>query len=65
MDIREECLKAIETGLPKAVLAKKINRDPSTLYKWLNGSRKISKEVEAEITSQLQIIKQQWENINV
>lgn len=65
MNLREECLKAVATGLPKATLAKRIQRDSSTLYKWLDGTRSLSKEVEEEVRMELKKIKKQWEEINV
>lgn len=65
MDVKQECLKAIQLGLSKATLARMIGRDPSTIYKWLNGNRTISKEVENEVLIKLQEIKKRWGEINV
>lgn len=63
MNIKEEFQKAINTGLPISVVAKKINKDPSTLNKWLHGKRNISSEIELEIYNTLLEIKEQWKNI--
>ena len=46
MNIKNELQKAINTGLPISVVAKKINKDPSTLNKWLHGTRNVSSEIE-------------------
>ena len=63
MNIKEEFQKAINTGLPISVIAKKINKDPSTLNKWLHGKRNISLEIENAIYNALLEIKEQWKNI--
>lgn len=63
MDIREEFQKAINTGLPISVVAKRIGKDPSTLNKWLHGTRKVSSEIETAVSKILYEIKKQWEEI--
>ena len=63
MDVREECKKALQLGIPTATFAKMIGRDPSTLYKWLDGTRTLSKEVEDEVRNKLIEIKEQWIHI--
>lgn len=63
MDIREEFQKAINTGLPISVVAKRIGKDPSTLNKWLHGTRKVSSEIETAVSEILYEIKKQWEEI--
>lgn len=40
MDTREILLKISEAGTPIAFLAKNINKDPSTISKWMRGSSK-------------------------
>lgn len=63
MDIRIEFEKAVNTGLPISYVAKKIDKDPSTLNKWLHGTRKVSKEIEEAVEQTLLDIKEQWRNI--
>lgn len=63
MDIREEFQKAINTGLPISVVAKRIGKDPSTLNKWLHGTRNVSSEIETAVSEILYEIKKQWEEI--
>lgn len=63
MNIKNELQKAINTGLPISVVAKKINKDPSTLNKWLHGTRNVSAEIENAVYFVLLDIKHQWEVI--
>lgn len=63
MDIREEFQKAINTGLPISVVAKKIGKDPSTLNKWLHGTRNVSSEIEDAVKNVLLEIKEKWQYI--
>lgn len=63
MNIKEELQKAINTGLPISVVAKKIGKDPSTLNKWLHGTRNVSNEIEIAVYNILLEIKEQWKNI--
>lgn len=63
MNIKDELQKAINTGLPISVVAKKINKDPSTLNKWLHGTRNVSNEIELAVYDILLKMKQEWENI--
>lgn len=63
MNIKEELQKAINTGLPISVIAKKIGKDPSTLSKWLHGTRNVSNEIEIAVYNILLEIKEQWKNI--
>lgn len=59
---REALLKLINSGYPTATFAKRIGRDASTLYKWLDGSRQISQEVEEEVREELKHMKEMWMN---
>ena len=65
MDIRKECQKAVDAGTTAAVIARKINKDPSTLNKWLRGTRNVSDEVKTDVARALLEIKSEWENIMV
>lgn len=62
--LREEFLKAIDTGMSIAAFAKRIGRDPATLYKWADGTRNLSKKVEEEVYCELVRMKEKWNNIN-
>ena len=63
MDVKNELQKAIDTGLPIAVIAKRIGRDPSTLNKWLHNTRGVSKETQQLVKEELQRIKNLWNDI--
>lgn len=63
MNIKNELQKAINTGIPISIIAKRIDKDPSTLNKWLHGTRNVSTNVEFAVYEVLLDIKHQWENI--
>lgn len=63
MDIRYEFEKAVAAGLPISFVAKKIDKAPSTLNKWLHRTRKVSLEVEEAVKLVLLEIKNEWMNI--
>lgn len=60
MSLRDECLKVFETGIAVATFAKRIGRDSSTLYKWLDGTREISPVVKEEVREELKKIQAIW-----
>ena len=63
MDIQKECKKALNAGISIRYLANKMNRDPTTLSKWLRGERNISTEVQSDLIQALFELKNQWDNI--
>jgi len=63
MNIRFEFQKAVDAGLPISYVAKKIGKDPSTLNKWLHGTRNVSTEIEEAVERILLEIKEKWRNI--
>lgn len=63
MNIRFEFQKAVDAGLPISYVAKKIGKDPSTLNKWLHGTRNVSIEIEEAVEQILLEIKEKWRNI--
>ena len=66
METRDALRAANESGIPIAVIAKRINKDPSTIQKWLRGTSKyLSVETENEIILELRKIKKIWENIDI
>lgn len=66
MDIREECLKVIEqSGVTAAFLAKSIGRDPSTLNKWLKGTRNVSEEFKVDLANKLRELRDIWMEIDI
>ena len=65
MNTREAFQKIIDAGFAVATFAKSINRDASTLYKWVNGTRNISKEVEEEVIEKIKEMKKIFQEINI
>lgn len=65
LDLREAFNMAVATGIPAARIAKHIGRDSATLYKWADGTRNISKEIEEEVRNELKYIKEQWSKIEI
>lgn len=63
MNILFEFKKAVDAGLPISYVAKKIGKDPSTLNKWLHGTRNVSSEIEEAVKQVLLEIKEKWRNI--
>ena len=53
----------VDMGFAVATFAKKIGRDASTLYKWVDGSRQISKEVESEVANKIKEMKERFNQI--
>lgn len=65
MNLREECKKAISTGISIRFLARKIEYDNSALSKWLRGEKNISEEAQNKLILALQDLKKQWNDIEV
>lgn len=65
MNLREECQKAIDSGMSMRFLARKIGHDHSTLSKWLHGERNISDKIQNKLILALQDLKKQWNDIQV
>lgn len=65
MTLQEKCEKIFSTGITISTFAKNTKRDPSTIYKWLEGSRKISPKVEADIIKEIKRIKDIIEEIEI
>lgn len=66
METRDALLAAKESGIPIALIAKRIDKDPSTIQKWLRGTSKyLSKDTEEAIILELRKIKKIWENIDI
>ena len=63
MDARQELQKAIKLGVSISFVARKINKDPSTLNKWLHGTKNVSLEVEQAVQKTLIELKEGWMNI--
>ena len=65
MDLRIAFQKAKEAGLLPGTLARRIGRCPDTLYKWADGTRNLSSQVQQEVLDELRKIKAQWAEIDL
>lgn len=65
MDIKIACQEALQLGISLRFLAQRINRDPTTLQKWMRGDRNISLEIQNELKLALRDLKEQWNKIEV
>lgn len=65
MDILEAIQKVHELGYPIATIAKQINRDPSTLNKWIKGTRNVSEDIEEAVRNEIRRLKEEWLNIDI
>ena len=65
MDLRIAFQKAKEAGLLPGTLARRIGRCPETLYKWADGTRNLSVQVQEEVLDELRRIKAMWEEIDL
>ena len=62
-----EILKEIqECGTSIAFIAKQINKDPSTISKWMRGTSKyLSQDTEEEIKKELRRIQMIWKELEI
>lgn len=66
MNTRELLIQIRDSGYPMAVLAKKINKAPSTIQKWVNGSSQyLAKETEFLLRQEIKKLKEFWVNLQV
>lgn len=63
MDIKNICQEALKLGISIRFLAKRINRDHTTLSKWLRGERELSEEIQHELINTLRELRDSWDNI--
>jgi len=48
-----------------AFLAKSIGRDPSTLNKWLKGTRNVSEEFKVDLANKLRELREIWMELDI
>lgn len=65
MDIKKELQKVVELGTTISFIARKINKDPSTLNKWLHGTKNVSLEVEEAVRNTLLELKEEWMKLDL
>lgn len=66
MDTQEILKQIKEIGFPIATLAKRINKDPSTIQKWSTGKNKyLAADTEAMLIEEIKRIKEFWVNLKI
>ncbi len=66
MDTREIMQQIKEIGFPISVLAKAINKDPSTIQKWVTGANKYLKaDTELALREEIKKVKNFWVNLEI
>jgi len=62
MELKEKINKIIAFGIPISVIAKKVNKDHSTIGKWLRGQSQISNKLEQELNMILEDMNKEWQS---
>lgn len=64
MDVKEKLIFFSEHGISMSYLARRIEIDPSTLTKWINGQKGITHKNEDKIDKALQQLAEELYNIS-
>ena len=65
MTILEALIKVKDLGYPIALIAKNLNRDPSTLQKWTTGKSNLSLDLQQEVAKEIRRLKNEWLKIEI
>ena len=63
MKIKNIIQKIIKFGIPINVIARRVNKDGSTIGKWIRGQTNISIELEQELYNLAIKMNKEWQNI--
>ena len=63
MEIKNIIQKIIKFGIPIHVIARRVNKDGSTIGKWIRGQTNISIELEQELYNLAIKMNKEWQNI--
>lgn len=55
--------KIISFGVPIAALARRVDKDTSTLSKWIRGESKISPKLEKQLLFMIEEMNKEWQDI--
>ena len=55
--------KIVDFGIPINLIARKVNKDGSTIGKWLRGQTNISKELEEQLEKLVIQMNKEWQEI--
>lgn len=66
METREILKQIKDTGFPISVLARAVNKDPSTIQKWIMGTNKyLKEETEMALRNEIKKLKEFWINLDI
>lgn len=64
MDLREALKAVSDAGTPISILARNVDKSPSTVNKWINGTNKyLAQETQDKLIEEIHRIKNLWDNI--
>lgn len=63
MDVKNICQEALKLGISIRFLARRIDRHPATISKWLRGERELSEEIQHELINTLRELRDSWNSI--
>ena len=63
MEVKKIITRMIDFGIPISVVAKGVEKDHSTISKWLKGKTEISYRLEKELEDFIEQKKGEWNNI--
>lgn len=62
-NIKQTIQQIVNFGVPIAVLARRIDKDTTTLGKWLRGESNISSKLEKQLSNLVNEMNAEWQNI--
>lgn len=63
MDVKEVIVRMVNFGLPISIIAKSVEKDHSTISKWLKGKTGISYRLEKELEIFIKQKRKEWDDI--
>lgn len=63
IDIKKKIQAIVNFGIPIAVIARRIDKNTTTLGKWLRGESNISTKLEKQLIELIYQLNMEWENI--
>ena len=63
MDVKKVIAGMVAFGIPISVISKGVEKDHSTIGKWLKGTTGISQKLEKQLEVFIEQKRQEWENI--
>ena len=63
IDIKKKIQAIVNFGIPIAVIARRVDKNTTTLGKWLRGESNISTKLEKQLIELIYQLNMEWENI--